>query len=723
MGFVTSNKVIIGAFYLLFSLTPLLWAPRNFELFEYNKMMFVYFMAIVVTTAWIHKMIQSKTFIFKRTILDLPLLIFLISQVFSTIFSIDPHTSIWGYYSRSNGGLLSIISYLLLYWAFVSNIESKQVPKVLLAAVVSATVISLWAISEHFGVSPSCVILRGEFNVDCWIQRVQERVFATLGQPNWLSAYLAMLLFPTFYFLLTAQKRWQLIIYYLLLTAFYLAFTFTYSNGGTVGFLAGLLVTVISLGYTQIKKKERNLSYLKPLFLVLGIFIIINLIFGAAPTRRFQLSKLLPQNSSPASQPDQSIPQGGSQLENGGAETGKIRLIVWQGALEVFKHYPILGSGVETFAYSYYNFRPASHNLTSEWDFLYNKAHNEYLNYLATTGLLGTLSYLALIFTFIFWCCQYLFKQKKLSKQYLFTTFLLASYISYLVQNFFGFSVVVIALFFYLFPALTLVYNQQATQVKSFPSILKIVPWQKRFLNLTSHIYTPALIIVYLLAAFLAFSLIRFWNADTIFALGVRNSEAGNAGRAYNLLSTSVEENSWEPFYRSELGFAAASAAVALSDTDATLSAALKEQSLRETRLALSISPKNVSFWRTAIRTYYQLAALDPKLNQETLDAIDEAIKLAPTDPKLYYNKAIILGQIDKSEPAIDALKKAVELKPNYKEAYMALGLFYFDQKEIEKAVYSMNRALKSAPNDQEVLNHLIDWGKKGIATDSGTRN
>ena len=44
--------------------------------------------------------------------------------------------------------------------------------------------ISLWAIMEHFGVSLSCVILRNEFNDACWIQDVQARVFATLGQPN-----------------------------------------------------------------------------------------------------------------------------------------------------------------------------------------------------------------------------------------------------------------------------------------------------------------------------------------------------------------------------------------------------------------------------------------------------------------------------------------------------------------------------------------------------------
>ena len=86
-------------------------------------------------------------------------------------------------------------------------------------------------------------------------------------------------------------------------------------------------------------------------------------------------------------------------LEVGGTESGEIRKIVWRGAVEIYKNYPLLGSGPETFAYSYYNFRPQEHNLVSEWDFLYNKAHNEYLNYLATVGIIGTTAYLILILT------------------------------------------------------------------------------------------------------------------------------------------------------------------------------------------------------------------------------------------------------------------------------------------------------------------------------------
>jgi len=116
------DKIISYSFYLLFFLTPLFWSSLNHELFEFNKMFLVYAFTVTITGVWVLKMISEKVLIFKRTPLDIPLLLFLGANILSTIFSIDPHTSIFGYYSRSNGGLLSIISYLLLYWASNSSI-------------------------------------------------------------------------------------------------------------------------------------------------------------------------------------------------------------------------------------------------------------------------------------------------------------------------------------------------------------------------------------------------------------------------------------------------------------------------------------------------------------------------------------------------------------------------------------------------------------------------
>ncbi|MDO8638940.1 MAG: O-antigen ligase family protein [Candidatus Daviesbacteria bacterium] len=648
-----TTKVLTYSFYLLFTITPLIWLPQTSELFEFNKMIFVYFLTIIITTCWFLKTINDKRLTLKTTPLDIPLLIFLGANILSTIFSIDPHISIWGYYSRSNGGLLSLVSYLLLYWALVSNFTKDDALNFLKSAIFGGVVVALWAIPEHFGVSPSCLILNQQFNAGCWVQDVQARVFATLGQPNWLSAYLTMLIFPAFYFLLTSTKKSSIILYSIFLILFYTAFTFTYSRGATLGLLGGMVVFLG--GFLYVHLKGGKLNQWKSILIVLSVFILINLLFGSALTNFKLLNKF-----APPSRPSliTATKPSGTQLENGGTESGQIRLIVWQGALKIFQAYPILGSGVETFAYSYYQYRPVAHNLTSEWDFLYNKAHNEFLNYLATTGIVGFLSYFIVIIMFIIII---------LKKKNLLGFGLLASYISYLIQNFFGFSVVITALFFYLFPVLAFIITDSGQTHRSAPT----------FLNFIYKHTKIAQIIVLIIAGILLITLTKNFLADIYYTQGLRY-ENTSPGKAYNRFLTASSLNSSEPLYKSELAFSVASSAVALEKQDATASANLKDLAEKQTDLLLLEHPRNTSLFRTAIRTYYQLSALNPSFVDKTLKTLDQTIKLSPTDPKLLFNKAIILSASGKKQEAILTLEQTIELKPNYLEALEKL-------KELEK--------------------------------------
>ena len=651
------DRIISYSFYLLFLLTPLFWSSLNYELFEYNKMILTYGFTVIIVGAWILKTINEKRLTLSRTPLDIPLLLFLGANILSTFLSIDPHTSIWGYYSRSNGGLLSTISYLLLYWAFVSNMDKEKVFTTLKFGLLSGFIVSIWGIAEHFGISASCILLRGEFSDSCWIQDVQSRVFATLGQPNWMAVYLSMLIFPALYFFLISATKKSLTTYYLLLITLYLAFTFTYSRGPTLGLIGGILVFGGAWLWRYSLTRGKTLS----LSIILISFLAINLLFGSALTGFRLVSKF-----APPPRPNISLPSSSTQLENGGTESGQIRFIVWQGAIDIFKHYPLFGSGLETFAYSYYQYRPPQHNLTSEWDFLYNKAHNEYLNYLATTGIVGFGTYLLVIGAFVAWSVSRIFKTKQ--PEFLLIVVLLASYISYLIYNFFLFSVVIIAIFFYLFPALAFVASDSTRPFK-LPQLFTFLFSLFTFIY-RRPIYTKiAKGIIIFSTFYLLFSIFQLWYADTLFASGEKAQDAGNPGRAYNLLTLATDLNNSEPFYKSELSFAAAGASVALKETDATLSAALKEEAEVRTAAVLKTNPNNVSFWRSAIRTYFELSSLDKKYIEVTLTTIDHTIKLAPTDPKLYYNKALILDSQGKKAEGIKVLEQALQLKPNYLEA------------------------------------------------------
>jgi hypothetical protein len=80
-------------------------------------MMITYALAAIIGGAWVVKMIAEKEFKIVRTPLDIPILLFVASQLVSSIFSMDPHVSWLGYYSRFNGGMWSIFTYVLLYYA------------------------------------------------------------------------------------------------------------------------------------------------------------------------------------------------------------------------------------------------------------------------------------------------------------------------------------------------------------------------------------------------------------------------------------------------------------------------------------------------------------------------------------------------------------------------------------------------------------------------------
>src|SRR5205807_3701204 len=90
------------------------------------KMWVAFGLATIIGCAWITKMIAYRRILINPTIFAIPLLLFLLSQIISSVFSLDQHVSWWGYYSRFNGGLLSTITYIFLYFAFVSNFTSNK---------------------------------------------------------------------------------------------------------------------------------------------------------------------------------------------------------------------------------------------------------------------------------------------------------------------------------------------------------------------------------------------------------------------------------------------------------------------------------------------------------------------------------------------------------------------------------------------------------------------
>ena len=649
------DNIIRFGFYLLFFFVPLIFLASTSELFEFNKMLTVYVLTIVITSAWVVKMIISGKIIFRRTFLDIPLGLYLLSHILSTIFSVDRHVSLWGYYSRFHEGLIATLSYILLYYAAVSNLNRSDVLRIVWSSFASAVIVSVWGILEHFGHSISCLIITGQFDVACWIQDVKNRVFATLGQPNWMAAYLCVLILVSLGF---GRK------FLIFAAVFFAALLCTKSRSGYAGLAVGI-GSLIALWLFQYLRQKRNKLGLA----AITFGFVVTVITGSLVGWHWY----------------QNLPTPGPGI----TESEAIRKPVWEGAIKIWQRYPVFGSGVETFAYSFYLDRPASKNLDSEWDFLYNKAHNEYLNLLATTGTVGIVTYFSVILTFIFWII-YNLKFTIHNSNHQMVLGLAAAYISILITNFFGFSVVIIGLYFFLIPAFAQLLNipESSTQTKAnSPSA-------------TQWVLILATVIVTL---FMELSVYNKWEADRAYNQG-KNRDLLNLPDQFILansyLTTATQLYPEEPTFHSELSYNEAvlasllytEIAKATDSAIASLSAETKmnlqlpslgqstgelvQKAIGNSDTAVQISPNALTFWKDRTKTFYQLSVIDPKYNQVALEAIQTAANLAPTDAKVHYNLGLILDRSGQKEEAKKVFEETLVLKPDYTDVKTALETY-----------------------------------------------
>ncbi len=617
-----TNSIINFLIIILFFFTPILFCFKNSELFEIPKMFFTYFITCLALILHLFNVYQSKKPFLIKHPLNPFLLIFIITQAIATFNSIDPHTSLFGYYSRLNGGLFSLISYYIIFQLILLYFNEKQKKYLINSLIISGLLVSIYGILQHFGIDKHI-----------WVQEVQQRVFSTFGQPNWLAAFLCILIPLSLH-----QKK---PIYTLFSIIFFVCLLYTKSKSGLI---ASLISIAIYYGLTFITQKN---IWKKALF-VITIFIFFTLLIPNPIKDQF----FPPKTSNQTLQTEYNI-----------TDSGNIRKIVWQGAIDLFKKFPFFGTGVETFAYSYYWTRPIEHNLTSEWNHLYNKAHNEYINYLATTGFIGFTAYIILIIFTLY----YLLRQKNY--------FIFASYISILITNFFGFSTVIISLLFYSLPTL----NHQPQESSPLPHNTKNNP-------------IFILIIPFIIIALI--KIISFYQADKSYALAQKYESVKNYSKANIYISKSIKLNPYEPIYYSKLAH--------ISAKNSQVQIALDSS-----QKAISISPFNLNILKETAQTFYMLSTIDGQYFSKSLEILDKIIKLAPTDAKAYLTTAQFLQSADFINESIIFYKKSLELKPNYDDASYALALIYLEKKDYSEAKKYLEITTKIAPKNLEAQQYL----------------
>lgn len=654
-------------YYLLFIVTPLIMNSYTSEIFEFNKMIFIYFSTIIITGLF------SIHYILKRPKLRLPIvfyiaLLFFISQLISTLFSIDIHTSIWGYYGRWNGGLVSITSYLLLFFVFIQVFDKKHVFRLIKISVFTSFLTILWGIPGKFGHDLSCYLFKGEFTNTCWSQDFKPdiRMFSTLGQPNWLAAYLSANFYLGFLLfwkslknncedgassvstnlanLLTSFKSMFIFKDYSLWSWLYLSYLglclyVIFATGSRSGMIAVATSFFIGLVIIFTSNLKNSLKYLYRFIIISAFlaFLYFAISFGSSVA-----SNLVPENLDIT-------------------DSFTIRKLVWEGAVDLGFRYPLFGTGPQTFAYTYFFVKPEAHNLTSEWDFIYNKAHNEFLDYFATTGFFGLITYVLMI---IFMYKSF-FKESKKLEDYVFGLFLMLSFTTIQVTNFFGFSTSTVQLFFYLLPAFKIAFDKKNIKEKGS--------------SIRTMLTNPLVWVVFFSIVYLSSMLLSYYEADLFY----KQAKSAVYTDDYKLASQKLilaMRKKYDHVYEDELSSSLANLAAIMSfngnNKDEIQN--IIDLSKISSNKAIEGSPKNIRYMKTSAKNnylYFQATGDTQDLKKSA--AIAKNITLeAPNDAQSFYTLGLFYALLaqetsDQSytEKAKEALLRALTLKPNFQDA------------------------------------------------------
>lgn len=176
------DLIIEVIFLSLVILAPLFFDRRLGIVFSLSKATIIRILTLIISGLFITKLLLNKNSFYVRTSVDLPIITYLLCTLAAVINSINIYVSFVGSYGRYEG-FITILNYALLFFLAVQIIttyESRR--RVMMASVISALAMAIYGIIQRLNLDPyewGGVI-------------TNERIIATIGQPNFLAAYIAM---------------------------------------------------------------------------------------------------------------------------------------------------------------------------------------------------------------------------------------------------------------------------------------------------------------------------------------------------------------------------------------------------------------------------------------------------------------------------------------------------------------------------------------------------
>jgi len=397
------DKILEIGWLLAVIITPLLFNVYSSRVFEPDKLTTLRTVAVIMAAVWAVNLVEElaggryEVGFTWRTPLVLPTLFMVIVYFLSTILSVTSRVSLLGSYQRLQG-TYTTLAYIVIFLILLQKLRTRaQLNRLLTVLVVNSLPIALYGLVQRNRLDPLP-----------WGGDVSERVASNMGNPIFVAAYLIMV-FPlivgriadSFKAILTEEESdWADIPraagYIFVAAVDLIAIWYAQSRGPLLGLIAGSYFLFLLLALSSRTKwgAASVLAIVTVTALVVGFLVIVNIFSG--PLQTLQRAPWLGRLGEVF------------DFEHG---TGKVRALIWEGMVElVLPHDPIrlpdghpdpvnalrplVGYGPESVYVAYNRFYPPLLGHYESRTASPDRSHNETLDSLAITGLLGLGAYL-----------------------------------------------------------------------------------------------------------------------------------------------------------------------------------------------------------------------------------------------------------------------------------------------------------------------------------------
>lgn len=389
---------------------PLVFYPDLIDRYPVPKATLFKILALVSLNLWVFRVIIEKKIVFKKSGLDLPIILYLISCLLSFKNAIN----IFAY----ENSIINTIFFLSFYYVVLNNIKKEWVETVLAFSTITAIGISGIGIYQY--------ISAANFNLNT-------TVTSTLGHSNFLAQYLIAVLPLCLSLFMKSSKTEETVFWGGGVLIIFSCLILTFVRGGWLGFLASTVVFFLLYNLNLKEKKKKAFSVKEKRMAI--IFIVVLVIGGMLLSSKSYIFKTIFISS------DKSIetlnPDASKNVEfEYKILTALLRFEMWKGTIEMIKKYPVFGVGIGNYSVQSPIFRTAN-ELKVDKDLPW-WAHNDYLQMTSETGILGISAFLFLVGTFFYKTINALKLMKK--EQRIVAIGLVSSLPATLTHSFFSFN-------------------------------------------------------------------------------------------------------------------------------------------------------------------------------------------------------------------------------------------------------------------------------------------